>query len=497
MMKLRYVFLASLVSAFPVVACGDDGGSGDDLDVGTDDDTNMGGSGNAPSTTGGSGNPSTGGNGNGGMGGDGSGGGGTPPPPGVPFSLDDCNATQGPSAAVKSSDVGAFTGDASWMDGWTNWSTSANKRGLVVPTDMGEVINVIVVSGELASNQLNWTKDKTYILDGYVRVPAGETLTIAPGTVVQGRINSTTQEAGTLFVPQGAKINAVGTAEEPIVFTSARANGSKAAGDWGGIVILGRAHVRQHPIYYEGLSGANFPWAKMGVDAEDESINDDDSGELKYVRIEFGGAILQANKEINGLSLGAVGSATKISYVQVNSNRDDCFEWFGGTVDADHLICNNGGDDMFDVDDSYQGTISYAFGRGTINSSSDPSGLEWDGVTDITNPTESVSTVVSLEHATICGADGLFGVPAFGAVLRRGIQGSLDDVFFVGWDVSIDTRDNFEAKTAGTPDMTITNSASSQTFFGVTDPAETDNDLGFDEGAWFAAGDGNKDWDAE
>src|SRR6185436_3602697 len=104
----------------------------------------------------------------------------------------------------------------------------------------------------------------------------------------------------------------------------------------------------------------------------------DNSGSIKYVRIEYAGFQLAPDVEVNGLTMGSVGSGTSISYVEVNHGLDDCFEWFGGTVNVDHIVCNTDGDDMFDMDRGYRGTLDTAFGRKRLNPSADPSGFEWD-----------------------------------------------------------------------------------------------------------------------
>ncbi|MBK7698308.1 MAG: hypothetical protein IPJ39_06080 [Saprospiraceae bacterium] len=131
-----------------------------------------------------------------------------------------------------------------------------------------------------------------------------------------------------MIIKPGAKIIAEGTSAKPIVFTSNQAKGSRNYGDWGGLVILGKATVNKTPATIEGENISTFGG----------SDDNDNSGILKYVRIEFGGIAFETDKEINGLTLGGVGKGTTIEYVQVSNNGDDGFEWFGGTVNAKHLI---------------------------------------------------------------------------------------------------------------------------------------------------------------
>jgi len=204
----------------------------------------------------------------------------------------------------------------------------------------------VEVTGDISSNT-TWTADKKYTLKGFVYVKSGAILTIEPGTVIKGDKDS----KATLIVERGGKINAIGTSTNPIVFTSAQAKGSRNYGDWGGLIICGKAPVNLPggEGVLEGGTGATFG----GTDAADNS------GTLKYVRIEFGGIAFQPNNEINGLTLGAVGSGTTIEYVQVSYSGDDAFEWFGGTVNAKHLVSHRNWDDDFDTDNGFIGKVQF------------------------------------------------------------------------------------------------------------------------------------------
>jgi len=159
-------------------------------------------------------------------------------------------------------------------------------------------------------------------------------------------------KGGTLIINAGAKIDAVGTATEPIVFTSNSAPGARKYGDWGGVVIIGKApHNRLVSQGFEGgISG------QMGGD----NIADDNSGKFQYVRIEFPGIALTAGNEINGLTLYGVGSGTTIDHIQVSYSGDDSFEWFGGTVNAKNLVAFRGFDDDWDTDWGFTGKVQYA-----------------------------------------------------------------------------------------------------------------------------------------
>jgi hypothetical protein len=192
--------------------------------------------------------------------------------------------------------------------------------------------------------------DKKYTLKGNVFVPSGVTLTIEPGTVIVG--DKATK--GALIIERGAKIMAEGTADEPIVFTSSAAPGNRNYGDWGGLVILGKAvNNKGTDVSIEGITASNKGLYGGNDDA-------DNSGVLQYVRIEFAGIALSTDNELNGLTLGSVGSGTTIDHIQVSYSGDDSFEWFGGTVNATHLVAYRGWDDDFDTDYGYRGKVQFA-----------------------------------------------------------------------------------------------------------------------------------------
>ncbi len=205
-----------------------------------------------------------------------------------------------------------------------------------------------------------WTADKIYTIKGFVYVQSGVTLTIEKGTLIKGGAKeddpSGQQQGGTLIINQGAKIMAIGTADQPIVFTSSKEPGKRNYGDWGGVVLIGKAPHNQ--VGSKGPEGGISVPGGLGKD----SLATDNSGTLQYVRIEFGGIALSnaANSEINGLTLYAVGSGTTIDHVQVSYSGDDSFEWFGGTVNAKYLVALRGFDDDWDTDWGFTGKVQYA-----------------------------------------------------------------------------------------------------------------------------------------
>lgn len=206
----------------------------------------------------------------------------------------------------------------------------------------------VVLQNDITSDMTLRAVDNN-LIRGFVYVTEGVTLTIEPGTVIKGEKAT----EGSLIVEPGGKIIAEGTAEKPIVFTSDQPAGSRAYGDWGGLVLCGNAPV--NAITRPQVEGG--PRTLYGGDNPE-----DNSGIVKYVRIEFAGYPLEPNKEINGLTLGGVGRGTTLEYIQVSFCGDDSFEWFGGTVNAKHLIAYKGWDDEFDTDYGYNGKLQFLLG---------------------------------------------------------------------------------------------------------------------------------------
>ena len=206
----------------------------------------------------------------------------------------------------------------------------------------------VVLEGEITSD-LSLRAIDSHTLRGFVYVVDGVTLTIEAGTVIKGENAS----MGSLIVERGGKIIAEGTADKPIVFTSDRPKGARNYGDWGGVILCGKAPTNN--TSEPQIEGG--PRSRYGGNEPA-----DNSGVLKYVRIEFAGYPFEPNKEINGLTFGGVGSCTTIEYVQVSYCGDDSFEWFGGTVNARRLIAYKGWDDEFDTDYGFSGNLQFLLG---------------------------------------------------------------------------------------------------------------------------------------
>lgn len=193
---------------------------------------------------------------------------------------------------------------------------------------------VIVVTNEVTGTE-NWTANFYYVLRGAVFVRAGATLNIAAGTTVIGEAGS----AGTMIVERGGRLNAIGTRTAPIVFTSDQPIGNRARGDWGGLIINGRA-----PVNLEGGEGAGE--GDTGVYGGSDP--NDNSGSLRYVRVEFAGTEFSPDNELNGIAFQGVGRGGSYEFIQVHMNRDDGLEWFGGSADIKYAVVSNAADDSFD-----------------------------------------------------------------------------------------------------------------------------------------------------
>ncbi len=202
-----------------------------------------------------------------------------------------------------------------------------------------------IIQGRLTTT-LNLTNDHYYVLRGAVFVGDGGVLNVQAGTTVAGELAT----LGTLVVERGGKLNALGTAAQPVVFTSDQPVGNRNRGDWGGLIINGRA-----PLNVPG--GIAIGEGDTGEYGGDDP--EDDSGILRYVRVEFAGIEFSPDNELNGIAFQGVGRGTQVDYVQVKMNRDDGVEFFGGTVDARHIVLNAIRDDSLDWTFGWTGRVQY------------------------------------------------------------------------------------------------------------------------------------------
>ena len=317
------------------------------------------------------------------------------------------------------------------------------------------------------------SRDTTYILRGFIHVKAPAVLTIQAGTTIRGDYDT---QGSSLFILPGARIVAVGTPALPIVFTSSRPAGQRAPGDWGGLAIIGNGVInRAGAVELEGSgtvttgepSGQNYRLLYSGG-----TNNADDSGELRYVRVEYAGYAIAPGAELNAFTFAAVGSGTRLSYLQALQGLDDSFEWFGGAADADHLVSYDSGDDHFDMSEGYQGRLQYLIAfQDTVLSpsrpsaggaSGDPTGIENDGcaapsgatpctdgfdATPFNIPVVANFTLVGTTHSSA----------GIGMVLRRGTGGHYVNGLIARWPrAGISLRDSATIRRAGsttTPDI--------------------------------------------
>jgi hypothetical protein len=335
------------------------------------------------------------------------------------------------------------------------------------------------ITGDITNNT-TWHRDTTYVLDGFVHVANGATLTIEAGTTIKGDYNTV---GSSLFILRGAKIIAIGTPELPIVFTSSQPAGQRRPGDWGGLIIVGNAVINRTgvEIEIEGTATAtgSTPGTNYKVTYSGGTTNTDNSGELRYVRVEYAGYAPTANAELNSFSFAAVGSGTKLSYLQSMAGLDDAFEFWGGAVDAQYLVSYEAGDDHFDMSEGYQGRLQYLIALQAARlpartglpggPSSDPQGIENDGcdgagcingrnTTPFTTPVVANFTLIGPDDLALTGSSGGVGV-----LLRRGTGGYYVNGVVSRWPrgaISIrDAETYLRAGSVAAPDLNTTDLA--------------------------------------
>ncbi len=288
--------------------------------------------------------------------------------------------------------------------------------------------------------------DTVYTLQGFIQVSNRATLTIQPGTRILGDFAT---EGSSLFITRGARIDAQGTASNPIVFTSSRAVGQRQPGDWGGIIIIGNGIINKTgtiTIEGTGNSAANVAQTYSGGDN-----NADNSGILRYVRVEFAGYATAPNQELNTFTFAAVGSGTRLEFLQASAGLDDHFEFFGGAVDGKNWVSYDAGDDHFDMSEGYVGRLQFLIGyqsriipprAGAVGlPSNDPQGIENDGCdgagcTGGQNATPLTIPVVANFTLVGVGTANNVTLPANGGrgmMLRRGTGGHYVNGVVASW----------------------------------------------------------------
>lgn len=284
----------------------------------------------------------------------------------------------------------------------------------------------ITISSDITTNT-TWTNNNVYVLTGGFRyVTNNSTLTIQAGTIVKG-------SASSLVITRGAKIMAVGTPTMPIIFTSNQPAGNRLAGDWGGVLVLGRAPIND-PTGSRIAEGGIDP--TMGLYGGTDP--NDNSGVMQYCRIEYAGIAYQPNNETNGLTMGGVGLGTTIDHIQVSHGGDDSFEWFGGNVTAKYLVAYRGLDDDFDTDYGFSGKLQFGVGirDSSIADISGSNGFESDN--DATGSTNAPNTNATISNFTLFGPKRTNTTPVNSNYkraghLRRNTKQDIYNTVFTGW----------------------------------------------------------------
>jgi len=295
-----------------------------------------------------------------------------------------------------------------------------------------------VLTGTISTN-LKLSNTKIYGLRGYVHVVEPAVLTIEPGTIILG---DTVGNNSALVINRGAKIIANGTPTLPIVMTSIAPPGQRRAGDWGGLFLFGKARINNpggEAAQEGGVANANdkTKWYYGGND------DNDNSGSLDYVRVEFAGIALQPNQELNGITLGGVGRGTKFEHVQVSYSNDDAFEWFGGSVDGKYLIATGTLDDDFDTDNGFSGRIQFGIVQRFKNRADQSTSQAFEADNDATATYNTPLSSSIFSNITAIGPladtsnspNSRYGAAA---QIRRNSRQSIFNSVFVGWPRGIE-----------------------------------------------------------
>jgi hypothetical protein len=278
----------------------------------------------------------------------------------------------------------------------------------------------------------------THFVDGTVTVRPNVTLTVQAGATVKGKVTSTNGSDSVLIFLQDAKINAPGSAANPVVFTSDATPGTRAPGDWGGVMLNGRA-----PVNVPGGIGSaeGLPPGEAFFGGSEPN---DSSGLLRFARIEYSGIEFSTDNELNVFTQNGVGRGTVVDHIQANAGFDDCIEWFGGTVDEQFLVSSGCRDDLFDWQLGYTGSVQFGLGiqNATISTGSGRNGFEGDNnvggenFTPRSNPTFCNMTVIGSKQQsdTTAGRSG--------ALLRLGTAGVIANSIIMDWSASCFRLDN-------------------------------------------------------
>ncbi len=352
--------------------------------------------------------------------------------------------------------IGGVGPNNNWLAGWTTAEQPAGAE---------EIGSIEILEGRITSDR-TLTSDKSYLLKGAVFVDNGATLTIEPGTFIFGEGATN----GTLIVAQGGKLMADGTADRPIVFTSDAVEGQRDRGQWGGLIINGRAPVNTGAI----AQGEGDTGTYGGSDPTDNS------GVLRYVRVEFAGIEFSPDNELNGIAFQGVGSGTTVEYVQVHYNQDDGIEFFGGTVNAKYLYCTGIRDDSFDWTDGWTGKGQFWVAQQRGDDADN--GFESDNEGD--NNEAMPRSNPTIYNVTLVG-DPNGPESDTGLLLREGTAGTLRNFIVIGFNkggLDIDTGSSIQLANSG--ELSVQNTIFyNNKVDGTPGNFEVDDDE-IDEAAW-------------
>ena len=394
------------------------------------------------------------------------------------YDIERAEGAAGSFAAVTNVAAPATAGAVTYTDNGLKVNTAyryrvfVNKGGLKSAASGEASVTTLSFGNAAATINTDITASRTlyadtaYTLTGFIHVGNGATLTIQPGTTIKGDFNTL---GSSLMILKGAKIQAVGTVDAPIVFTSSRAAGQRQPGDWGGLLLVGNApNNRSGAVAVEGtgtdgatvVGGKNYTVVYNGG-----NIASDNSGTLQYVRSEFGGFAPLQDQEFNSFTFCAIGSGTRASYLESLDGLDDSYEFFGGGFDIDHLIAFETADDMFDMSEGWSGRMQFLIGINTVQLtprtgagfySVDLEGIENDGCNGtgcdlgfnsapFTIPLVANFTMIGCGLQSCMGASG-----GHGLMLRRGTGGYYVNGVVARWSADgISLRDSLTFVRAG------------------------------------------------
>lgn len=329
------------------------------------------------------------------------------------MSLSSCSKEGCTDETADNYDSEADKNDGSCIYGCTNLEVDPND----VSADGTQIVRISCNVDE----NTTWSSDNIYYLNGRISVTSGATLTIEPGTVIKAAGGSGAF-ASALIVSRNGKINAAGTASNPIIFTSADDDiepGDNESpnlepttnGRWGGVIILGNAPISasSSPAQIEGIPTSD----QNGLYGGDDATHN--SGTFQYVSIRHGGTNIGAGNEINGLTLGGVGSGATIDHIEVVGNQDDGIEWFGGSVSVSDVLIWNAGDDGLDTDQDWTGSCTNFLIVTPDGSAFELDGPEGDATTgphQFTNGTvyagSKISSLIDWDASTNAGVENVY-----------------------------------------------------------------------------------------